>query len=455
MATCPLPKCGFVFDDPALQVTGSAFSPVTSNAKCEQNIVYMTDDEGLNDLTDATLGKYLTADSNMKTVTFDEVISHFKPCSCVYRDLICFFNMSKGEGSRPASIKIGLVESGDTLSQSYTKLNKCPSCAWQFVVASCKADGTSTWIDSSEYLDFLKLVSAKGKHYAPAMTYQAKSAFSDVFETTSYASQAAAAGIGFEFVVASYTCDVIRDASCEPVLSGGEVQPSNYYNNSALLSASIAASYSTDSQNYNFTKFRKPNSGNASCENGYFLDETTSLPLELDQSAMTQLTGINPDGNLVTGATRHLSAFLPTSSGTRYFSSLGVDGSNYGDVWFKEKAINDAIKESYLAFLDGRVSLGLTLNEARLLASQISLVLNSYINKGVIADVVHDWSSYPNIIRDGGGYVIAVTPLSELSKEAVDNRNGYAIQACFVVNTPQHVGHLSICELPVITGEEI
>ena len=477
---CPAPRCAPVIKrNYFVNINGSAFNNVVDSADCSRGVLLLTDENGFEDADDAGLGQYLDADDRIKLIpTFEEAARHFPEQSSILRDLRCFFSMPVGRGSRPPFIYVGYVDrdAGETLTQGFQEIIKCPVCFWTVVPTMYASDGTA-YFDSVELFDFQNFISASEDFTAVVPTAQASIIFADPFETTSEASKAAAVASSSEYVLSSYYCDVQRnadgtafinpvetDADHNPNYPVGETIPEFRFSNDALLSAGIAASYSaTRDATYNFTKFLKPfNFGSASCATGRFLDETT-LGLATPPQAITvteqqiiNATAVNGfSGDPVANAERSVSMFINTQDGVTYVESLLVDRKRFADVWYKERAINDALREVVILFMAGRQSLGLSDKEQRQLASRIGLVLQRFVQKQVINPTTYDWAAngYENIVIDRPGFVVNVRPISDLTQAQITQRNGYVVGACFIVNEPQHRVGINICEFGIDTSQ--
>jgi len=138
----------------------------------------------------------------------------------------------------------------------------------------------------------------------------------------------------------------------------------------------------------------------------------------------------------------------------RYNSSIFVDGSNYGDTFYKQLVINQEVRVAVLNFKD---LFGTTLTAAGQQAEALTIknVLDRWIGKGVINGDVFDWSAFNNVIvngqrGNGEGYYIGATPFTEVETSAINSRAGSFIQYCFIVNTLQHSSILQVCEVPPI-----
>ena len=455
-AACPATACRPKFADPRAQIKGSAFTPIVQSCEPEQGILYLTDNAGLLTTTDATQGPFLSASNPTATIGATEWASHYSPCDCEYWDMQCFFSQSK----RPSTIMIGLVNAGETLSDAFTRLTACPLCACDVQVSTCKAGGTS-WIDTPEYSAFTNLINANPDWTHHAMTYEASTAFTDMFETTSFAAMHADQNL--EWTVADVGCRFeyeMVDGECVPTEDedGNPVQIS-YYLNSGLTAAALDASHSIDDANYNYTT----NSESVACHTGVFIDETTGDVLTPPSDGLTQLTGM--DGGVgcpLTGATRHLNAFVGITDGNqesvRYLSSLTANGDYYGDVFYKKKAIDADVRAEVLALQD---SLGTDVTESgmRLVALRIKNVLNKWINKGVINPVAQDWGIPDVKINgkngNGEGYYIDFPEFSELNPNDINCRYAAVIRYCFEVNSPQHGLCIQVCQLEPVTQEGI
>ncbi len=460
MTACPTPRCApTIKRDYFVSITGSAFGNITASDDCSIGIVLLTDDAGLIDVDDAPLGAFLEADNRVKLLTSaSDVAKHYKPCTSTYDDLISFFRMPFGKGSRPRSIQVGFVDrsNGENLSDAYKEIIKCPVCAWQMVPTLYNTDG-DPYVDTTELLDFQALVRADGNFDVKVPTFEASLYFSDPFETTSNAYLAAQTGSDAEYVVSSYYCDVERDANCDPILTAGETTPINKYSNDALLVAAIAASYSQYDNDYNWSEFLKPfDFGPTSTATGLFVNENTGEPISVTEPEIINATSINGyDGNFVPGATRAVNGFFRTQNGITYMESLRVNRKQFADIWFKERAVRDALQKEVLTFMGKRHSLGISSKEARLLAARISLVLQSFVRNNVINPAEYDWEAngYSNIVVDRPGYVITRKPISEITQAQISQRNGYSLGVCFLVNEPQHRVGLQLCEVAVLTSE--
>lgn len=467
MANCPPDRCLPAFDDPRANITGTAFVSVEQDCRPEEGILLLTDDAGLLSTSDATLGYFMDADTETQTISsLADALLHYTPCNPIYWDLFCFF----AESERPAKITLGLVQSGETLSDAFTRITKCPICAASVQTTAYKADGT-TWIDTAEYVAFTNLIDTEEDWHHHGLTFEASSAFADMFETTSVASSVShqeqewvVADVGCRF---AYEVDANGDCVASVDVDGNNIQES-YYLNAALTAAGFDAFHSTLDPDYNYSTNSVPSGG---CHTGVFLDETTGTSGDLDtydvidlgatgQGGLVNLTGLTDAvGAPLTGVTRHLNAFVRISNGrqesVRYLSSIYVSGENYGDVWYKEKAINDDIRAAVLAWKD---EVGTDLTEAgqRAEALQIKLILDSWIGKRVINGDVYEWLGYTNVIvngqrGNGEGYVIAATPASSLNTTDIATRAASFIQYCFRVNSPQHGSTIQVCKVPPIT----
>ena len=458
MAACPTTACAPVFTDPRVDIQGTAFSTITQQCKPEQGILYLTDDAGLLTTADSTQGAFLSAGNPTATITPSEYATHWNQCGCTFWDMECFFSQSK----RPSTIIVGLVMAGETLSDAFTRLTKCPLCALTVQVATCKTDGT-TWIDTAEYSAFTSLVNNDTNWHHHGMTYEASTAFADYFETGSFA--AGHADQDQEWTVADVGCRFQYE------MSGGECVPSvdadgnaiqiPYYLNSGLTAAALDAQHSVDDADYNYTVYAEP----VACHTGRYLDETTGTFGDLttyddvDLSAsdgLTQLTGMdNSVGCPLTGAARHLNGFVRLSDGSnqsvRYVSGLYINGKQYGDTFYKKKAVDAEVVINVAAFKD---QFGSTVTARGLAAesNSIATVLDKWIGKGVINPVAQDWGIPDVKINgqggNGEGYYIDYPDFDELNAADINCRSAAVISYCFEVNSPQHGSRLQVCDLP-------
>jgi len=462
---CPAPRCAPIIKrNYFVNINGSAFSNIVDSADCSRGILLLTDENGFEDADDAALGTYIDADDRIKLIpTFDEAAAHFPEQSSILRDLRCFFSMPVGRGSRPPFIYVGYYDraAGETLTDGFREIIKCPTCFWTVVPTLYDSDGTAI-ADTTELLDFQQFIRTDKDFDIKVPTFEASLLFADPFETASQAAVAAAAGSDAEYIISSYYCDIQRnsdgsafinpvdtDPDHNPNYPVGETIPEFRYSNDALLVAGIAASYSAlRDTTYNWTEFLKPfNFGSTSCATGRFLDETTlglATPpqaLLVDEADIINATGVNGfNGDFVPGATRSASMFINSQNGVTYVESLRVDRNAFADVWYKEKAVNEALREEVLNFMGTRQSVGLSSKEQRQLAARVGLVLQRFVQKQVINPTTYDWEAngYSNIVIDRPGYVVTVKPISELTRAQITQRNGYAIGVCFIVNEPQH-----------------
>lgn len=474
---CPAQQCAPVIKrNFFVNINGSAFTGIVDTADCSRGIVLLTDDAGLLDVNDAGLGTFLSTENRIRLVTsFSDAANRFAPCTSTYDDLQCFFNMPIGKGSRPPFIYVGYVDraNGETLTDAFQEIIKCPTCFWNVVPTMYNTDGDG-YFDTVELLDLARFIRTDKDYDIKVPTIQASIILNNVLETTSNAAVVAATDHDPEFILSSYYCDVERDANCDPVLNPAAGDPghnANYdegatipmykFSNDALIVAGIAASYSAENDTlYNFTEYLKPkNFGSTSCSTGRFLDETTlggATPpqeIQVTEAQVINATGINGlDGSFVPGASRSVSLFIKTESGITYVESLRVNRKQFADVWYKEKAINDDLREETLNFMAGRDSLGLSSKEQRALASVISLrVLDRWVSKQAINPAEYDWAAngYENIIIEQPGYVVNLRPINQLTDAQISQRRGYLVGVCFIVNEPQHRININICEFAV------
>ena len=463
MATCPTSACAPVFTDPRVKIQGTAFNNIVQSCKPEQGILYLTDDAGLLTTDDATQGDFLSTGNPTATLTSSDYATHYDPCSCIYWDMQNFFTQE----NRPSNIMVGLVQPGETLSQAFERITSCPICASTVQVSTCKADGT-TWIDGAEYSAFTTLIDLNTKWHHHAMTYEASTAFADYFETASFA--AAHADQSQEWIVADTACrfkyEVVAGECVVAVDGDGNPEQVRYYLNAGLTAAALDASHSVDDADYNYTNYMQ----SVSVHTGIFLDETTGTSGDLntydtvDLSAadgLTQLTGMdNGIGCPLTGASRHLNGFVRTSDGSnesvRYVSSLFINGKQYGDTFYKKKAIDAEVVVRVAAFKD---AFGSTVTASGLAAeaNTIKFVLDKWVDKGVINNVEQDWGiTGPKINGqrgNGEGYYIDYPDFAELEAQDITCRSAAQISYCFEVNSPQHGSTLSVCDLPPIVLE--
>ena len=452
MADCPQTACAPVFTDPRVNITGTAFSTVTQQCKPEQGILYLTDDAGLLTTEDASQGVFLSTGNPTATLTSSDFNAHFNQCSPVYWDLQLYFTQTK----RPTNIMVGLVEAGETLSDAFTRLTACPLCAMTVQVATLKADG-STWIDTPEYSAFTTLIDLNTKWHHHAMTYEASTAFTDYFETASFA--ATHSDQSQEWVVADVGCRFeYQDVAGVCTATTTQIP---YYLNAGLTAAALDAQHSVDDASYNYTVYMEAVSGHT----GRYLDETTGTfgdlstydDVDLSSSdGLTQLTGMdNSVGCPLVGASRHLNGFVRMSDGSnqsvRYVSGLYVNGKQYGDTFYKKRAVDSEIVVNVAAFKD---SYGSTVTAAGLgaEANAIALVLDKWIGKGVINPVPQDWGIPDVKINgqggNGEGYYIDYPDFDELSAADINCRSAAVISYCFETNSPQHGSSLQVCDLP-------
>lgn len=460
---CPPKKCLATFEDPRLIKKGTAFINVEQDCSAEQGILYLTDDAGLLNVSDPSLGPWLTTDNTQEVSSTADLATHYQVCDSIYRELSCFFS----ERVRPPKIIVGLVDAGETLSEAFTRITACPVCAMTVQTAVYRNDGT-LFVDNADYFAFTQLVDGTDGWIHKPITAQASTAFTDLFETTSWAAQAAANGQSQPWHLMDVGCAVVYDTNCDPVLDidgNSVIEP--YYLNPGLTGGGFSAYHSVDDPSYNFTINGMPSEG---CHTGRFLDETTGTPGDLDsydvidpatlgQGALQNLTGLaDGAGAPVIGATRHLSAFLRTSNGksepVRYQGGLYVDGTNYSDVFYKEAAIDADVR---CALLDFKDAFGTTLTEAgqRAEALVVQRVLDRWIDRGVINPDPFEWAGIQNIIvngrrGNGEGYYIAATPLDQLDTSLVNARAASFLQYCPRINTPQHTTCLQVCKQPPI-----
>lgn len=477
---CPAPKCAPVIKrNYFVRINGSAFSNVVDSADCSRGLLLLTDDAGLIDVDDAGLGAFLGDGERFKIITsFSEAATHWSVVSSTYRDLQCFFNLPAGRGSRPPFIYVGFVDRAvglETLTQGFQEVIKCPTCFWTVVPTQFQTDGVD-YVDTVEMRDLQSFIRTDKEYDIKVPTFEASLLFASVFETASQAAVAAAAGSDAEYIISSYYCDVQREADGTAFVNPADPDPDNNpaypdganipefrYSNDALLIGAVASSYSVvNDSNYNWTEFLKPyNFGSSSCATGRFLDETTRAQspqpdaISVDEAEVINATGVNGlTGEVVPGASRHANLFVNTQNGITYVESLRVNGSQFADVWYKERAINDALRESVLLFMASRHALGLSENEQRLLAAVIGLVLQRFVDKQVINPVSYPWAEngYDNILIERPGYVVTVRPISDLTAAQITQRNGYVVGVCFIVNEPQHRVGINICETIVDTS---
>ena len=185
MAACPVQRCSpTIKRDYLVSISGTAFKNITASDDCSTGIILLTDDAGLMDSDDASLGAFLTTDNRVKLITsVSDVSLHYKPCSSIYDDLMSFFGLDFGKGSRPRTIYVGYVDSdNETLSEAYAEITKCPVCAWQIVPTLYKKNG-DPYVDTVELRDFQALVRSDDKFDIKVPTFEASLIFGDPFET--------------------------------------------------------------------------------------------------------------------------------------------------------------------------------------------------------------------------------------------------------------------------------
>lgn len=473
---CPVPACTPVIKrNYFVNINGSAFGNIVDSTDCSRGLLLLTDESGFQDASDAGLGSFLNANERIKLVaSFDIALQHFPEGSSALRDLQTFFSMPQGRGSRPPFIYVGFVDTvaGESLTEGFQEVTKCPTCFWTVVPTMYKADA-SPWFDTQDLFDFQRFIRTDKDFDIKVPTAQASLLFDNAFETTSEAAKAALVNSDAEYIICSYYCDVQRDENGDAFINPepedvghnsdydvGETIPEYRYSNDALLVGGIASSYSaTRDTTYNFTEFLKPfNFGSSSTATGRFIDETTlgaspqPTAISVAEAEVINATGVNGfTGDFVPGATRSASLFINSQNGITYVESLRVNRKQFADVWYKEKAMNEALEVEVLNFMGSRQSLGLSNKEQRLLAARITLVLQRFVNKQVINPTTYDWEAngYSNIVAERPGFIVTVRPISETTAAQITQRNGYIVGACFIVNEPQHRVGINICEFGV------
>lgn len=464
MIACPPPRCTYTFKNSYLVgIFGTPFQNVDNSSDCSTGLLLLTDDPGLVDIDDDSLGTYLDSSVRIRTVSsLNNAAMHWNKCSSTYRDLITFFQLDQVPGSRSGQVQIGYVDrgNGEKLIDAWDEITKCPVCAWTVVPTLYKTDGNA-YFDTIELFDLAKQIRADKDYDIKVPTAQASILFNDIFETTSEAAKAAQQGVDAEYVLLSYYCDVERDENCDAVIVDGNTVPLNYYSNDALIVGAIASSYSQFGTNYNFTENNKPiDFRSTSTATGIFLNETTNEPMSITEAEATNLTGINGfiagAPNFVEGATRSVNGFFRFKRGVTYLESLRVNRQQFADVWYKEKAFRERLENVVISYKSGKAALGLSMKEALELAGRIHAgVVSPFIANNVINPAEYDWGAegYTNILLQGGGYVITLRPLSELTQATISQRNGYTIGVCVIINEPNHRIAINLCDFPVISTE--
>lgn len=465
MVACPPPRCAYTFKNSYLVgVSGTVFNNVVDDSDCSTSWILLTDDPGLQDVDDASLGNYLDVDNRIRTLTsFDEVERHFKPWSETWQAARSFFGLDNVPGSRSGQMQVGFIDradGGETLLQAWQEITKCPVCSWVVSVVHYNTDG-DPYVDTVELRDLQASIRTDKEYDIKVPTIQASIIFNDPFETVSEKAIAAQQGSDAHYVVLSYYCDVERDSDGNVVLTNGETTPKFRYSYDAVIAAAIATSWSQFGTDYNWTLQNKPISfRTASTATGLFLDETTNEPMTVTEEQAMNATGINGfiagSPNFVPGATGSVSGFFRFSRGITFLESLRVNRQQFADVWYKEKAFRERLENSVVNFKAGKAALGLSQKEAIELAALIqSQVISPFIANNVINTVDFDWeeAGYSNILISGGGFVITLRPLSEITQSTISQRNGYTLGVCVIINEPNHRVAINLCEIPVTSGE--
>lgn len=390
------------------------------NTDCSMNLLYLIDEEGKVDQSDAGSSAFLTTSNRVVQIaSVEEVKLHFSACSRVYWELTKFFSWTVGILERPPTITLGYFDStNETMLEALEEITACFNCYTVFSHVAYDKNYTPLY-DTEESTNLAEFSTSLENKFAilPTVDYKVtgKLLKDNDFE---------------------YSATAVLNEVCIPVLDANCVETAalqNVYDIQHLGLAAVLTSISSSSDDYAFTAKFTP-------KNNAFYNLSTSL---LTLADVRLATGVNPLlGGINTLSPQYTNIYHSVNYTPMYLEGLTSTGT-YIDYIIHRIHIKNTLEEEIFDLFYNNKSVPMA--DLTKLQNRLSLIVLNLVKQNLITDVPNaiDKSKFKEIFLEGNGWVVTKNTTKAVN---IDSRITPTFRICYVRPGSTHFVSIGLCE---------
>lgn len=404
-------------------------SPTVTNSDCSTILLYLVDEEGLVDQSDAGSDPLLSTDNRTIQISnTSQVDLYFSPCSRLYWELKKFLSWDVGTLKRPKTITLGYFDSdNETMLEALESIYSCNKCFNVVSHITYDKNGTALF-DTTDSVDLAEWATLNGTKFA-------------VLPTVDYATTGAQLkDNGYTFsanVLLNDICIPELDANCEK--TGNLVDT---YDVTHLGLAAVLTSISDSSQNYAFTAKLTPK------ENAFPNLATT---LVSDLATVRTITGVDPlAGGINPLANQYTNTYVSVNQEGQYWEGVTSTGK-YIDEIIHQIYIKKSLERDSFELLN--INNSVAISDLGILSNTITTAIRNIVSKGLISNTPNSINvndvfnttglTEENVVAQGEGWVLMVYGTTQTN---VDTRISPTFILCYVRPGSLHFVSLGLCQ---------
>lgn len=434
-------------------------------------VLFLTDDPGLNILSNVLSGGWLTTAAGNRTRiigSLSEIAAHYGVTSPTYRAARDFF-ANVGQRGVTSQFILGFWDEAgaETITTALNAINNCNGCWTHIAMVHLKKTGLTTlmdgaaavtlagWAQANEKIAFLMSVDILNETAGSNdLANQLKTAgYTDAFVVYGGKGQCVyktdAAGAILYFAAAAPVTDadgaVVTDpATGVQALSDGTTpRMERYVPYVEFITAGWIASVDMSQSESGYDIANKPQGG---------LGWVGVEPTIITNGALTAVTGRNLDGTINPAAAGHANAYVKNEG------QLGMQfGMTAGGLWIDQihlriylrRRVKDALTS---LFANSR---RLPYDDARgqqLLANAVASVMAQMQAVGHFVGDAVKWEDFGPYVRKGVGWVVRQDAFSAQTSDRKNARIAPALSICYVPAGATNFVPVTLCTLAVPTA---
>lgn len=428
------------------------------------SVLLLTDDAGLQDVTDVASGDLLTAANRTQLVaSLTQVADHFTRDSEVYRAAEEFFANS-GSNGVASFFYLGLFDGAGTMVTSLDEIAECLPCFTHVAVVHELTDGTviiddaeldavAQWAIANSRIAYLRSADPLTKNSADQTNLKARLFNNGILDVLVHydEGQCEAAidpvtGLPLTFAVGDPVVDANGDPVIDPetgvqrISDGTDVISEIYYPYTEFLTAGWAAGVDFTQSGSWYSLAYKPQGG------GGFVGIQPSI---LNLAEVGEITGRLPDGSINPANNGYANVYVSECGQVGLREGISVGGSWIPQIHlniFMKRQLKDAIAQ--LVYSRRVVAFDDAVGRAALVATLGGIMRDAQDNGLFTADP-QNWLETGSYLDAGNGWVIRQDSFNDQSAARKNARLAPQVQVCFIPAGGVHFVPVTLCTLSV------
>lgn len=423
---CTNPGCTPVLPASMLvSITGEAETPL--NTDCSTNILYLTDDAGLVNQSDAASDPYLSTDSRYRQISsLAELELHFSKCSRTYFELSRYLSWPTGARIRPQTITVAYFDAAnESMAEAVQAIYECYKCFYTLTHVAYDLAGTAIFDTAAQ----LELAEWATTYFTRTVLPTVDENLIDPADTSSNAYQSKQEGHSHAvYQWLNEECVPVLDADCEDT----DVIE-NVYGAQHLLMAGVIASVSMSGGDALFNVHAAPTGGIAL--NGLStarLNESDSWTVMGDNLHLGGVQQLSP---------HHVNIYHNVSGYRILMSGLTATGARIDELVY-QRYMRDTLNDELMNLLVSNQAV--PMRNDSLIKTRLTSVIRSFISKGIIPDTAGalDKSKFGDAYLEGNGWIMT---RDNLTDKNVKSRVYPSFRFCFANQDLTNYFSISIC----------